>query len=57
MTNSSMKPMHVFVILPYRGNDFKLDVSEWYYFKNKLIDKIIAYYHIGELREDRKLKL
>lgn len=36
--------------------DFKLDVSEWYYAKNNLIEKIIAYYHIGKIREDRKLK-
>ena len=35
--------------------DFSLEVSEWYYFKNDLIDRIIAYYHIGEIREDRKL--
>jgi hypothetical protein len=36
--------------------DFRLDVSEWYYIKNDLIEEIIAYYHIGEIREDRKLK-
>jgi len=35
--------------------DFSLDVSEWYYIKKGLIDKIVAYYHIGEIREDRKL--
>ena len=35
--------------------DFGLDVSEWYYGKDNLIDKIIAYYHIGEIREDREL--
>ncbi|MEW7292805.1 nuclear transport factor 2 family protein [Aquimarina sp. 2304DJ70-9] len=35
--------------------DFVLDVSEWYIFKNNLIEEIIAYYHIGEIREDRKL--
>ena len=35
--------------------DFKLDVSEWYYIKNNLIEEIIAYYHIGEIREERKL--
>lgn len=39
-----------------QGNDFSLDVSEWYYFKNGLIEEIIAYYHIGEIRDDRKLK-
>jgi len=37
-------------------DDFELDVSEWYYFKNNQIDKIIAYYHIGDIRDDRKLK-
>lgn len=35
--------------------DFNLDVSEWYYAKNNEIEEIIAYYHIGEIREDRKL--
>ena len=35
--------------------DFELDVSEWYYVKNDLIEKIMAYYHIGEIRDDRKL--
>ena len=37
-------------------SDFELDVSEWYYLKNGLIDKITAYYHIGEIRDDRQLK-
>lgn len=36
--------------------DFKLDVSEWYYVKGGLIEEIIAYYHIGEIREDRQLE-
>jgi hypothetical protein len=35
--------------------DFSLDVSEWYYSENGLISEIVAYYHIGEIREDRKL--
>lgn len=35
--------------------DFRLDVSEWYYFKNNLIQEIVAYYHIGEIRDERKL--
>lgn len=39
-----------------KQKDFKLDVSEWYYIKDNLIDKIIAHYHIGEIREDRKLE-
>lgn len=38
-----------------QGKDFSLDVSEWYYIKNNLIEKIIAYYHIGEIREERKI--
>ena len=36
-------------------DDFELDVSEWYYIKNNLIDEIIAYYHIGEIRKEREL--
>ena len=36
--------------------DFRLEVSEWYYVKDDLIDEIIAHYHIGEIREERKLK-
>ncbi|WP_298761705.1 hypothetical protein [uncultured Psychroserpens sp.] len=39
-----------------QGNGFSLDVSEWYYFKNNLIDKVIAYYHIGDIREERSYK-
>ncbi|MBL6445991.1 nuclear transport factor 2 family protein [Fulvivirga sp. 29W222] len=39
-----------------QGDDFSLDVSEWYYFKNNLIEEIVAYYHIGEIREERKLQ-
>ncbi|GAA4278901.1 hypothetical protein [Aquimarina mytili] len=35
--------------------DFTLDVSEWHYFKKDLIEQIVAYYHIGEIQEDRKL--
>lgn len=35
--------------------DFTLDVSEWHYVKNGLIEEIIAYYHIGEVREERQL--
>jgi len=38
-----------------QGDDFSLDVSEWYYVKNGLIEEIIAYYHIGEIREERQL--
>jgi hypothetical protein len=35
--------------------DFSLDVSEWHYIENNLIIEIVAYYHIGEIREERKL--
>jgi hypothetical protein len=35
--------------------DFKLDVSEWYYVQDDLIEEIIAFYHIGEIRNERKL--
>ncbi len=35
--------------------DFKLDVSEWHYVRDNMITEIVAYYHIGEIREDRKL--
>lgn len=38
-----------------QGEDFKLDVSEWYYIKHGLIEEIMAYYHIGEIRDERKL--
>ena len=39
-----------------QGSDFKLDVSEWYYVKNNLIEEIIGYYHIGEIQEERQLE-
>ncbi|HSR50958.1 MAG TPA: nuclear transport factor 2 family protein [Acidobacteriota bacterium] len=35
--------------------DFRLDVSEWHYGSPGGIEEIVAYYHIGEIREDRKL--
>lgn len=35
--------------------DFKLEVSEWHYYKEHLIQQVIAHYHIGEIREDRQL--
>ena len=35
--------------------DFKLDVSEWYYIRDNQIEKIISHYHIGEIRDERKL--
>lgn len=41
----------------YQGEEFQLDVSEWYFFKGELIQEIVAYYHIGEIREERKLNL
>ena len=36
--------------------DFSLDVCEWYYIKHGLIYEVIAYYHIGEVRQERKLR-
>ena len=38
--------------------NFELEVSEWHFVKDGLIEKIIAYYNIpGEIREDRKLEI
>ncbi|MEZ4794773.1 MAG: nuclear transport factor 2 family protein [Flavobacteriaceae bacterium] len=39
-----------------QGSDFSLVVSEWHYVKDGLIAHIVAYYHIGEIREERTLK-
>ncbi len=39
-----------------QGKDFSLEVSEWYYIKDNLIEEIVAYYHIGEIREERKIE-
>ena len=39
-----------------QGREFSLDVSEWYYFRDNLIERIVAYYHIGEVRDERKLQ-
>jgi hypothetical protein len=36
--------------------DFKLEVTEWHYFLQNEIIRIVAYYNIpGEINEDRKL--
>lgn len=35
--------------------DFRLEVSEWYYLSGGLIQEIVTYYHIGEIREERQL--
>ena len=36
--------------------DFTLDVSEWYFFKDNQIEEIIAYYNIeGEISKERRL--
>lgn len=35
--------------------DFQLEVSEWHYVEEEKISRVIAYYHIGEIREDRQL--
>ena len=38
--------------------DFRLEVTEWHYVKNGLIEKIVAYYNIeGEISEERKLDM
>ena len=39
-----------------QGQEFSLDVSEWYYAKDNLIEQIIAYYHVGEIRDERKIQ-
>ena len=39
-----------------QATNFSLDVSEWYYVKNNRIEEIVAYYHIGEIREERKIE-
>lgn len=38
-----------------QGEDFTLDVSERHYEEEGLIGAIVAYYHIGEVREERKI--
>lgn len=35
--------------------EHELEVSEWQYFNGGLIQEIVAHYHIGEIREERKL--
>ncbi len=35
--------------------DFRLEVSEWYIMGENALAEIIAYYHIGEIQDDRKL--
>ncbi len=40
-----------------QGKQFKLDVSEWYHLEGDLIVEVFAYYHIGDIQEDRKLKI
>ncbi len=35
--------------------EFTLNVSEWYYRDGDAIGSIVSYYHIGEIREERKL--
>lgn len=37
--------------------EHQLEVSEWQYFKDDLIQEIVAHYHIGEIREERKLNM
>lgn len=38
--------------------DFRLEVCEWHYLRDDLIERIVAYYNIeGEISESRKLEL
>ncbi len=39
-----------------QDEEFRLDITEWYYCNDDLIEKIVSYYHIGEIREDRKIE-
>lgn len=41
----------------YQGikGDYILDVSEWYYIKDGLIEKIVSYYHLGEIPDGSKI--
>ena len=39
-----------------QGDEFKLDVSKWYYLKEGMIQTIYAYYHIGEIKKERQIK-
>ncbi len=39
-----------------QGETFSLDVCEWHYLKEELIEEVVAYYHIGEIREERVLE-
>lgn len=39
-------------------DDFRLDVSEWHYCRDGLIEQIVAYYNIeGEISDERKLDM
>ena len=38
-----------------QGSDFSMDVSEWFFISDGMIEQVISYYHIGEIREERKL--
>lgn len=33
----------------------RVDVGEWYYVKDGLVEEIVSYYLIGEIRNERKL--
>ncbi|PZD78303.1 nuclear transport factor 2 family protein [Mesonia sp. K7] len=41
--------------LTTQSDGFKMQVSEWYYFKNDLIEKIVSYYHIGTIQKDKQI--
>ena len=55
MTRFTRNTKPAFATQPNRGT-LNLDVSEWYYILDGLIDEIIAYYHIGDIRDDRQIE-
>ena len=46
---------HACVRYTSRQGEFKLDASEWYYIEDGLINRIVSYYHMGEIRSERKI--
>lgn len=38
-------------------NEEPLDVSEWYYIKNGLIESIISHYHIGDIKSESRIEM
>ena len=42
--------------LAKQGENFQLHISEWFYTTEVAIEKIVSYYHIGEIREERRIE-